>query len=55
VRLSLDIKGVGTVDAVADLPGRGSTAPAVGTDVPVVVDLTRTAPLRGSEAAGGCP
>ena len=53
VRLRLAVDGVGEVDAVADLPLGRATAPAVGTEVPLVVDLTRTAPVVGSEVSGG--
>jgi thiamine transport system ATP-binding protein len=47
VRLTVDVEGVGEVDAVTG-PGRpGAAAPGVGHDVRLVVDLTRTARLRG--------
>jgi thiamine transport system ATP-binding protein len=54
VRLRLDVEDVGEVDGVADLPLGGGAAPGVGTAVPLVVDLTRTAPVMGSEVSGGC-
>jgi len=53
VRLRLDVEGVGEVDAVADLPLAGGTVPGVGTAVPLVVDLTRAAPVLDSEVSGG--
>ncbi len=46
VRLTVDVEGVGEVHAVADPSRRGATAPGVGHDVRLVVDLTRTAQLR---------
>jgi thiamine transport system ATP-binding protein len=53
VRLRLDVDGVGEVDAVADLPVAGGAVPGLGTAVPLVADLTRTAPLFDSEVSGG--
>jgi len=53
VRLRLDVEGVGEVDAVAPLPVVGGTVPGLGTAVPLVVDLTRTAPVLDSEVSGG--
>ena len=49
VRLTVAVDGVGVLPAVADLPGPGRAAVAVGEDVRLVVDLTRTAPVGASE------
>ena len=53
VRLAVDVLGIGELPAVADLPGEGSPAVAVGDDVRLVVDLTRTARLGRSDTDGG--
>ncbi len=52
VRLTVDVEGVGEVHAVADASRPGALAPAVGHDVRLVVDLTRTARLAESERGG---
>ena len=52
VRLTVDVAGVGEVHAVA---GDDGDAPAVGRDVRLVVDLTRTARLDGPAARGDTP
>jgi thiamine transport system ATP-binding protein len=51
VRLTVDVPGVGEVHAVA---GAGEV-PGVGSDVRLVVDLTRTARLGAPRDAGGTP
>jgi thiamine transport system ATP-binding protein len=55
VRLVVDVEGVGEVNAVADGTRHRSTAPGVGHDVRLVVDLTRAAPLGGSALGGAAP
>ena len=45
VRLTVAIDGAGVLPAVADLPTGGGAAVAVGQEVLLVVDLTRTAPV----------
>jgi thiamine transport system ATP-binding protein len=52
VRLTVDVDGIGELPAVADLPAVGHPAVAVGEDVRLVVDLTRTARLARSDAVG---
>ena len=54
VRLTVDVDGIGELPAVADLPGRGGRAVAVGEEVRLVVDLTRTARLGRSVMDDGC-
>ena len=51
VRLTVAVDGVGELPAVAERPGRWRS----GSVVRLVVDLTRTARLGGSEAGGGTP
>jgi thiamine transport system ATP-binding protein len=53
VRLTVDVDGIGELPAVADLPAEGRPAVAVGQDVRLVVDLTRTARLGGSVTGTG--
>ncbi len=53
VRLTVDVDGIGELPAVADLPGEGRPAVAVGQDVRLVVDLTRTARLSRSDMDRG--
>jgi thiamine transport system ATP-binding protein len=55
VRLTVAVDGVGDVPAVADLPGRGGPSAAVGQDVALVVDLTRTARLGRSDHGAATP
>ncbi len=55
VRLTVSVDGVGEVPAVADLPGPHGPAVAVGEDVALVVDLTRTARLGRSDPGGATP
>ncbi|NUS52993.1 MAG: ABC transporter ATP-binding protein [Nocardioidaceae bacterium] len=55
VRLTVDVDGVGTVDAVADQAGPAAAVPGVGTAVPLVVDLTRTAPLGEGQVSVRLP
>jgi thiamine transport system ATP-binding protein len=45
VRLTVAVDGAGVLPAVADLPTGGGVAVAVGQEVLLVVDLTRTAPV----------
>ena len=45
VRLTVAVDGAGVLPAVADLPAGSGAAVAVGEDVRLVVDLTRTAPV----------
>jgi thiamine transport system ATP-binding protein len=47
IRLTVDVEGVGEVDAVADPRRPRAAAPGVGHDVRLVVDLTRAARLCG--------
>jgi hypothetical protein len=55
VRLVVDVAGVGEVPAVAE--PETSTGPEVGVghDVPLVVDLSRTALLRPATRTGSTP
>ena len=55
VRLRVAVRGLGEVPAVAPLPGSGGRAVAVGEEVRLVVDVTRTAPVGGSEGIGVSP
>jgi thiamine transport system ATP-binding protein len=55
VRLTVAVEGVGDVPAVADLPGRDGASAAVGQQVALVVDLTRTARLGRSDPAVTTP
>ena len=48
VRLTVAVDGAGVLPAVADLPTGGGAAVAVGQEVLLVVDLTRTAPVGGA-------
>ncbi len=52
VRLTVAVDGVGEVHAVGDLD---ADVPTVGSDVHLVLDLTRAARLLGSGSGGGTP
>jgi thiamine transport system ATP-binding protein len=55
VRLTVAVDGLGVLPAVADLPGPGRTAVAVGEAVRLVVDLTRTASVGPAEQSRANP
>jgi thiamine transport system ATP-binding protein len=57
VRLVVDVAGVGEVPAVAepDTPTHAGAEAGVGHDVPLVVDLSRTALLRPATRTGSTP